>query len=87
MVNVLRFAVQGMGFTRVAMFAGVAEMIARTLVAVLLVPVLGFSGACCANPVAWIAADIFLFPCYLHVCKRRAQELGCPYRKDEIHAA
>jgi len=87
MVNVLRFAVQGMGFTRVAMFAGVAEMIARTLVAVLLVPAIGFSGACCANPVAWIAADVFLFPCYLHVCKRRAQELGCPYRKDELHAA
>lgn len=87
MVNLLRFSIQGMGFTRAAMFAGVAEMIARTLVAVVLVPLMGFPGACCANPVAWIAADLFLFPCYLHVSKRLAQQLGCPFRKDELHAA
>ena len=87
MVNLLRFSIQGMGFTRAAMFAGVAEMIARTLVAVVLVPLMGFPGACCANPVAWIAADLFLFPCYLHVSKRLAQQLGCPFRKDELYAA
>lgn len=87
MVNLLRFSIQGMGFTRAAMFAGVAEMIARTLVAVVLVPILGFSGACLANPLAWLAADLFLFPCYLHVSKRLARQLGCPNRKDELHAA
>lgn len=87
MVNLLRFSIQGMGFTRAAMFAGVAEMIARTLVAVVLVPILGFSGACLANPAAWLAADLFLLPCYLHVSKRLAQQLGCPNRKDELHAA
>lgn len=87
MVNLLRFTVQGMGFTRAAMFAGVAEMFARIFVAVVLVPLLGFSGACFANPAAWLAADLFLFPCYLFVSKRLAQQLGCPYRKDELHAA
>lgn len=87
MVNLLRFSIQGMGFTRAAMLAGVAEMIARSAVAVLLVPVMGFSGACLANPAAWIAADLFLLPCYLHVSKRLAIRLGCPYGKDEPHAA
>ncbi|MBE5804765.1 MAG: MATE family efflux transporter [Clostridiales bacterium] len=87
LVNLLRFSVQGMGFTRAAMFAGVAEMIARTAVALLLVPVWQFNGACLANPLAWLAADLFLFPCYLHVSKRLAQRLGCPDRKDELHAA
>ncbi|MBQ7306402.1 MAG: MATE family efflux transporter [Clostridia bacterium] len=87
MVNLFRFSIQGMGFTRAAMLAGVAEMIARTAVAVGLVPLLGYAGACCANPVAWLAADLFLFPCYLYVSKRLAQRLGCPYRKDELHAA
>lgn len=87
MVNLLRFSIQGMGFTRVAMLAGVAEMIARSAVALLLVPVMGFSGACLANPAAWIAADLFLLPCYFYVSKRLALQLGCPYRKDELHAA
>lgn len=87
MVNLLRFSIQGMGFTRAAMLAGVAEMIARSAVAVLLVPVIGFSGACLANPAAWFAADLFLLPCYLLVSKRLANRLGCPNRKDEAHAA
>lgn len=81
-VNILRFSIQGLGFARIAMFAGVAEMIARSLVAVALVPVAGFTGACFANPAAWIFADLFLFPCYLHVTKR----LSLTIRKDETHA-
>lgn len=69
-VNIVRLSIQGMGFTRIAMFAGVAEMIARTVVAVFLVPVLGFTGACLGNPTAWIMADAFLFPCYAHIMRR-----------------
>ena len=68
-VNIVRLCIQGMGFTRIAMLAGLAEMIARTAVALLLVPVLGFTGACCANPAAWIMADLFLIPCYFHLMK------------------
>ncbi len=69
-VNIVRLSIQGMGFTQVAMFAGVAEMIARTGVAVLLVPVLGFTGACLANPMAWLLADAFLIPCFAHIMRR-----------------
>ena len=68
-VNIVRFSIQGMGFTKLAMFAGLAEMIARTAVAVILVPLFGFNAACFANPAAWIAADLFLFPCYVR-CMR-----------------
>lgn len=72
-VNIVRFSVQGMGFTRLAMFAGLSEMLARTLVAVALVPAFGFAAACFANPAAWIAADAFLFPCYFR-CRRVLRE-------------
>ena len=51
------------------MLAGLSEMIARTAVAVLLVPVVGFTGACFANPAAWVLADLFLFPCYRRVMR------------------
>lgn len=76
-VNIVRFSIQGMGFTRIAMFAGVAEMVARTLVAVALVPFFGFDAACFANPAAWLFADAFLIPCYLHVIKRLSIRMGC----------
>ena len=62
--------IQGLGFSKIAMFAGLFEMVARTLVAFLLVPAIGFTGACLANPSAWLAADFFLIPCYFHVMKR-----------------
>ena len=68
-VNIVRLSIQGMGFTRVAMFAGLFEMVARTAVALFLVPVLGFTGACLANPAAWIAADLFLIPCYFRTIR------------------
>ena len=68
-VNIVRLCIQGMGYTRVAMFAGLFEMVARTAVALLIVPVSGFTGACFANPAAWIMADLFLFPCYSHIMK------------------
>jgi len=74
-VNIVRFSIQGMGFTRVAMFAGVAEMIARSAVALLLVPAFGFNAACFSNPAAWVFADLFLFPCYFFVEKRLSRQL------------
>ena len=68
-VNIVRLTIQGMGFTRPAMFAGIFEMAARVAVAVIAVPRLGFTGACLANPAAWIMADVFLFPYYRHVTR------------------
>ena len=68
-VNIVRLSIQGMGFTRVAMFAGLSEMLARAVVALLVVPAAGFTGACFANPAAWVMADLFLFPCYFRVIR------------------
>ena len=46
------------------MMAGVAEMVARTVVAITLVPRLGYFGAELSNPAAWVAASLFLWPAY-----------------------
>jgi len=69
-VNIVRLSIQGMGYTQIAMFAGVAEMAARTLVAVLVVPIAGFTGACFANPTAWLFADLFLIPCFARIMRK-----------------
>ncbi len=74
-VNIVRLSIQGMGFTRVAMLAGLFEMIARTGVALFVVPVAGFTGACFASPAAWVLADLFLFPCYFQIMRVVRQRL------------
>ena len=75
-VNVYRFCIQGMGYSVFAILAGVFEMLARTLVAIFLIPVMGFDGACFANPAAWIAADLFLVPAFMHCCNKLKQRHG-----------
>ena len=70
LVNIVRFLIQGMGFPKFAVFAGVFEMIARAFVGFFLVPVLGFMAACFASPAAWILADCFLIPAYISCHKK-----------------
>lgn len=70
LVNIVRFMIQGLGYSKLAIVAGVCEMAARSLVGFCLVPIFGYAGACFANPAAWIAADLFLIPAYFHVMKR-----------------
>lgn len=74
-VNILRFMIQGMGFSTFAILAGVCEMIARSIAGILLVPAFGFAGACFASPLAWIFADLFLFPAFFHVKKKLEKTL------------
>ena len=70
LVNIVRLLIQGMGFSAFAILAGVFEMVARTLAGLVLVPKFGFAGACFASPLAWVFADIFLIPAYIHVHKK-----------------
>jgi putative MATE family efflux protein len=71
-VNIVRFMIQGMGFSGFAVFAGVFEMVARTLVGLFLVPRFGFTAACFASPLAWIFADAFLIPAF-YLCLHKLQ--------------
>ena len=78
LVNTVRFTIQGMGFSSLAIIAGVMEMIARGIAGMLLVPAFGYLGACYSSPLAWLLADAFLIPAFF-LCKRkvaRQLELG-----------
>ena len=66
LVNVLRFLIQGVGFTQQAVFAGVFETIARCFVGFAVVRWIGYTAICLANPAAWLLADCFLVPIYFH---------------------
>ena len=76
LVNVVRFAIQGMGFSTFAILAGVCEMAARAFVGFCLVPVFGFLPACFASPLAWICADLFLVPAFGQCLKKLKRTFG-----------
>lgn len=76
---IFRYSLQGLGYTRLAMWSGVSELIARALVSLLVVPLLGFLGVCIGDPAAWVAANIFLIPAFWHVYhKLKNQSLQTP---------
>lgn len=74
---ILRYTIQGAGYTNLAMLSGVSEMIARTLVSIYAVPVYGYIAVCFGDPTAWLAADLFLIPAFIYVY-RKLKELRCP---------
>ena len=75
LVNILRFSIQGMGFSVFAILAGVLEMVARTAVGHFLVPLFGYTAACFASPAAWICADLFLIPACVACVSRLRRDL------------
>ncbi|MDE7232129.1 MAG: MATE family efflux transporter, partial [Lachnospiraceae bacterium] len=76
LVNIVRFLIQGMGYSKLAVFAGAFEMLARGIAGFMLVPHFGFSAVRFANPLAWIFADIFLIPAFFYVRKITADILN-----------
>ncbi len=64
LLTILRYSIQGLGYSNLSMLSGVMEMMARCGVSLWLVPALAFTGVCLGDPVAWVAADLFLVPAF-----------------------
>ncbi len=67
---ILRYSIQGVGFTNFAMFSGVAELVARGAVALWVVPLIGFTAVCVGDGIAWVCADLFLVPAFIYVFRK-----------------
>lgn len=76
LVNTVRFLIQGMGYSKLAVLAGVCEMVARSVAGFCLVPFFGYLAVCFASPLAWIAADIFLIWSYHAIMKNLKKRLA-----------
>ncbi len=90
LVNIIRFMIQGMGFSPLATLAGVLEMAARAGLSCL-VPIFGYTAACFASPAAWVLADLFLVPAYFYCCHRlthpskgRSAALSCQNQQASV---
>lgn len=77
LLTILRYSIQGLGYSNLSMLSGVMEMIARCGVSLWLVPALAWTGVCFGDPVAWVMADLFLIPAFLwlytHLKKEQAR--------------
>lgn len=74
LLNVFRLTIQGIGYSGRAVFAGVIEMVARTAVSLIFVPIYGYTAICCADQMAWTTAVLYLIPMCLHLLKKVEQE-------------
>ena len=74
-VNTVRFMIQGMGYSLLAVAAGILEMIARALGGSVFVDRYGYPAACMGNPAAWIAADVFLVIAFALILRREKRRV------------
>ena len=74
LLTILRYSIQGLGYSNLSMMSGVMEMIARCGVSLWLVPALAWTGVCFGDPVAWGMADLFLIPAFLWLYKHLKKE-------------
>ncbi len=63
-VFIYRNTLQAIGSSSAAMIGGVLELIGRTLMSFVFVGALGYASLVYAEPVAWLAADMFLVPLF-----------------------
>ena len=57
-----------------AMFAGLTEMIARTVMGLFIIPVYGFTAACFTDQAAWIAATVYITVDFFIIMKKERKK-------------
>ena len=73
LIYVYRNTLQGVGYSKAAMLAGLFELIARTLMGLFIVPKFGYTAVCFAHPFAWFMADLILIPLYIALLSDKKQ--------------
>lgn len=74
-LNVARMVTQGLGYSGRAVFSGVTEMIARTVVCLGFVVTFGFTAICFADQTAWITATCYIFSTCLWYIRKSTRML------------
>ena len=75
-LNVSRMVTQGLGYSGRAVFSGVTEMIARTVVSLGFVGAFGYTAICFADQTAWVTAACYIFPTCLYCIRKSAKKLA-----------
>lgn len=71
---IIRYVLQGLNDAKTPTYAGIAELIMRTVAAVVLVGPFGFFGASLANVLAWTGSLVVMIPAYRKIVKNLKQQ-------------
>lgn len=74
-LNVSRMVTQGLGYPMRAVFSGVTEMFARSIVSLAFVGTFGYTAICFADQTAWVSACIYIVPTCLICLKKIMKNL------------
>ena len=77
-LNVFRLSTQGLGYSSLAVFAGVLEMSARTFVCLVLAPRFGYDAIVWADQTAWFMAASYIVPVFFLCMKKVRLRLNQP---------
>ena len=75
-LNVARMCTQGLGFPGRAVFSGVTEMFARTIVSFVFTRYFGFTAICFSDQAAWISASLYIVPTCLFCVKKVTEQIA-----------
>ena len=75
-LNVARMVTQGLGYSGRAVFSGVMEMLARTIICLGFVGAFGFTAICFADQAAWLAACCYIAPTCLYCVKKSTKMIA-----------
>lgn len=67
---IFRYSLQGLGHSFVPTIAGIAELIMRCFCAIILTSLMGYTGTCISNPLAWLGALVPLSLALIPILKR-----------------
>ncbi len=84
-IFIFRNTMQGCGYGFLPMMGGVVELIARVVAAIIAIYIHSFTLAVACDPIAWLAAAIYTFICYLFVIRDVQRRLSA-YNPPEITA-
>ena len=81
--------IQGLGYSAIAMCAGLSELLARGLMSVFVIPKFGYTAVCFTDQTAWIAATAVVMPVFFAIMKRlekrQAEVTGSPTHNPAAH--
>lgn len=69
-LNITRMVTQRLAYSTRAVFSGVTEMLARTIVSLGFVGTFGFTAICFADQTAWITACLYIAPTCFYCIKK-----------------
>ncbi len=74
-LNCTRMTIQGLGYSGIAIFAGCAELLARAVMSLFVIPVFGYTAVCFTNPLAWLAAVLVVVPVFFGIIRKYERQV------------